>query len=80
MIARVFGERARFCDEGCRDSFKCDREHHLIYPSYSVDGEIMGVGQASIEAWFCAYCGREIIDGRTKPRKDEVNGAATAAA
>lgn len=60
MIAVVFGRRARFCDYGCRDSFQCDREHHLIYPSYDVDGRIMCVEDASRAAGFCAYCGDEV--------------------
>lgn len=60
MIAKVFGARARFCTPGCRDGFRCDRIHRLIYPSYLVDGQIMSVEKASIEASFCAYCNTDI--------------------
>ena len=40
----------------CIDGFRSDREHSLIYPSFNVDGVIMSVERASIEAEFCAYC------------------------
>jgi hypothetical protein len=60
MITKVYGRKARYCDEGCQESFRCDRQHGLIYPSYSVDGKIMSVEEASIEKDFCAYCSAEI--------------------
>jgi hypothetical protein len=56
MIATVYGAKARFCGSACRDGFRCDRQHRLIYPSYLVDGTLMGVEPASIAAGFCAYC------------------------
>lgn len=57
-IYTVYGERIRLHPE-CKESFRCDRQHRLIYPPYLVDGKLMGVGQASIEAEFCGYCGEE---------------------
>ena len=53
------GRKFRAHDSGCADGFKTDRRYNLIYPSYNVDGEIMSVEKASIEAEFCAYCNSE---------------------
>lgn len=55
----VYGRKAEFCDETCKGSFKCDRDHDLIYPSYNVEGVIMSVEKASIACGFCAYCGSD---------------------
>lgn len=62
MIATVFGRNARFCNDGCREGFRTDRRYGLIYPSYSVNGKVMSVEDASIDAEFCAYCNAEVGD------------------
>ena len=62
VIRTVFGLKARFCNDGCRDSFQCDREHGLVYGPYQVTDPKTkqpvqtNVGQASIIGHFCAYC------------------------
>jgi len=58
-IYKVFGRRVRAHNANCADGFREDRKHGLIYPSYSVDGEIMSVEAASIECDFCVYCGKK---------------------
>ena len=57
LIAVVFGRKARFHNDACRDGFREDRKHSLIYPTYDVGGQLMSVEDASMAAEFCAYCG-----------------------
>lgn len=56
IIRQVYGVKAKFCNEGCKEGFKTDRQHGLIYPQYEVEGQRMSVEDASIKAGFCAYC------------------------
>jgi len=74
MISSVFGLKARFCNEGCRESYKCDRECCLIYPPVKFEGDpqLYGVDEASIMGNFCAYCNTE-IDPETEegPKPEE---------
>ena len=48
-ISKVYGIRYYFCGQGCRDAFKSDRQHGLIYPE--------GTARRSRAAEICAYCG-----------------------
>ena len=57
ITRKVFGRKACFCNKGCQDSFREDRKHGLIYPSYEVEGKLLSVEAASIQCGFCAYCG-----------------------
>ena len=65
VIRKVFGEKARFCDEGCCESFRCDRKHGLIYGAVwdgppSKGGKAISWEQNSIESGTCAYCGADL--------------------
>jgi len=60
MITTVAGIKVNLCSDDCKESYQRDRACGLIYPPYNVDGIIMGVDKASIEACFCAYCGDTI--------------------
>ena len=48
-VFQVYGERFYFCGVGCRDAFKADRQHRLIYPPETA--------QRSRKLEVCAYCG-----------------------
>lgn len=53
----VFGRKVHAHSADCASSFREDRKHGLIYPSYNVEGTIMSVERASIECDFYVYCG-----------------------
>lgn len=69
MIDR--SQRARFCNETCRDSLREDRRAGAIHPAIHVkDEEGNPVGAYSVErfslvACCCAYCG-SAVKGRAK--------------
>jgi len=71
MIGKVFGAKARFCNDGCRDSFKTDRECCLIYPPYKFEGDpkLYGVEEASLIGDFCAYCDADLSDDPDKDKQ-----------
>ncbi len=55
---QVFGQKARFCSDGCYEGFREDRKHGLIYGSM-VDpdtGKFYGWEEASLKFDHCAYC------------------------
>ena len=67
-IMTVFGAKSVFCGEGCRDAFRADRMHRLIYPPWEVDGKLINHTEASLRLQFCAYCGERAttLTGDTK--------------
>lgn len=56
MVAVVYGARARFCDAGCRDSFREDRRRGLIYGAVLIDGVLVAPEEASLRLHYCVYC------------------------
>lgn len=70
MIGKVLGAKARFCNDGCRNSFKEDRQAGLIYGCWEApDGEgTIGWEEGSIEYDVCAYCRADLSDA---PDKDD---------
>lgn len=56
MLATVYGATSTFCDPGCRDSFREDRRHGLIYGSILIEGQIYSWEQGSLLSGQCAYC------------------------
>jgi hypothetical protein len=47
---------SRFCDEGCRDSYRTDRRCCLIYPPWFIGGKLVGHDEAATALHFCPYC------------------------
>jgi hypothetical protein len=85
MIATVYGERARFCDPGCRDSFKCDRAAGLVYGPTRLqfpDGSTRWAKhreEVSILCHECAYCGAAVVEQKARvagERTSRVTGGA----
>jgi hypothetical protein len=65
MIGTIFGRKAAFCNPGCRDSFKCDRQHGLNYGLSLIEDETtiyvaMDREQLSLAAECCAYCSNSV--------------------
>jgi hypothetical protein len=57
---RVFGERYVFCNEGCRDAFRSDKLHRLMYPQVRIsDDQTVSWAEASRQLGRCAYCRAE---------------------
>jgi len=70
MIATVQGVKARFCNEGCKESFEEDRMAGLIYGSWEApDGKgVIGWEEGSMAYEVCAYCRRDLSK---EPNKDK---------
>ena len=52
--------RARFCNTNCRDSFKGDRAHGLIYQARRTSEGSYSAERWSLVSCTCAYCGAEV--------------------
>lgn len=54
----IFGIKALFCDEGCAESFGCDRRCGLFYPTYrDTETEVVyNSEEASVHFEHCCYC------------------------
>jgi len=61
MVARILGYKARFCNSGCAESFKADRECGLNYGLHRINGVFcLHREEWSLAACACAYCGEEV--------------------
>jgi hypothetical protein len=65
VIRTVLRRRARFCNDGCADSFRSDRQHGIFYPPMydkppSEGGTTMPVERASIQRRHCCYCNTDL--------------------
>ena len=69
-LYRYGAKRGVFCSRMCREGFKADREHGLIYGPYRyADGTFaMDAEEASERLRFCPYCGTREGD----PRKGRI--------
>lgn len=58
VIRTVYGRKARFCSDGCRDGFREDRKHGLIYQAWEgpAEGTLISWEAASLAYGHCAYC------------------------
>jgi hypothetical protein len=60
-IRTVYGEKAMFCCDGCKDSFMEDKFNRMIYPQYKLkSGNVVSWSMASIKERFCAYCRTQV--------------------
>ena len=50
---------ACFCNSYCRNNFEQDRKLGLIYGQVDIKGIRMGWEEGSLQAGFCAYCGKQ---------------------
>ena len=63
MIATVLGDKARFCNKSCKQSFKEDRQCGLNYGLHVINGRAcLHREEWSLVACQCAYCGAH-VDG-----------------
>lgn len=57
IVSVVLGERACFCGPACRDGFRADRMHGLIFQSTPCGDRMLSIEAASLNFRYCAYCG-----------------------
>ncbi len=81
ITATVYGRRALFCGPACRDGFRCDREHGLIYgPFPYTDGTFaMNAEEYSRETRSCAYCRADEPERRSRGSSSPDDGNAPVA-
>jgi hypothetical protein len=61
MIKFVGGDKARFCNENCYQSFKEDRACGMNYGLHRINGVFcLHREEWSLAACQCAYCGEEV--------------------
>lgn len=57
IIRKIFGLKARFCTDGCAESFREDRKARLIYSAYKFPtGKFVNPEPASVIGNHCCYC------------------------
>lgn len=59
----------RFCNAGCRESYREDRKAGLIYGAMMVMDKLFGWDKGSFLAGVCAYCGTQIVGQREITRR-----------